>query len=683
MDRIDFMYGFDKFWWIMLFACIVLFEANAQSYKRQIQKGIKSYEQGNYVLALHHFETNMSESSIDQGLAYYRSRCYLELHRPEKAIDILSGLSELDCNNTLQLAWAHYLVDDFNSASTLIVDSKCPNQEDFQTLIEKISIARKTYKNKKGFIVQNFGPDINSVNREYSVVTFNDYNSLLYTSRNDLIGKGAGDGFSFESIFETNAREDKGWTLPTKLSTNLIKENRHDATVQVYAKGRKMISYHDGSLYTSKLEGREWKIESELKFHNTHASDTHCFISEDKRTVYFASDFRSAGKHLDLFVTHLQPDSSWSVPESLEQLNTSFDEDSPFVSIDGVLYFSSRGHGSIGGYDIFKTKYDTVSSSWSTPVNLGYPINSVGEDTYYSTHGKLGYLTSSRNGGYGSLDIYRLFLFNQVKVEGRVISHENQMPIANVEVDMEYDSLFVKSYTDINGHYSMFMPVNRKMHVSFIKDSLNLYESDYIINIQFKDENDNYYNFLIDDNSTTPESMANFQTEDAVTKIKIDVKNDFEPNPYLFAVAQAAEKRWTDSLNLVYENRQNAALEEHALTSGSSFIYFDHNSDEIDEKGRILLDSLCESIRGHEQLVIAIEGHTDLTGNPNYNQQLSWKRAYSVYNYLFLKNIPHDRISISAVGDKKPIRLQDDELSHARNRRVEINFFRKDERHEL
>ncbi|MEP1779089.1 OmpA family protein [Reichenbachiella sp.] len=675
--------GRSLFVWF-IFSAMLFYHKNAYSQERLINRGIKYFERGNYATALAHFESNSDSIVMSNELVHYMSQSYLELHQPQKAKELIEKLSQMDEANTYNLIRANYQLEDFSSAMNLVNQSHHLDDPAFRNLKNKIGNTMEHYDNKKGYIVQNFGSKVNSTHREYSSVIFNHYNTLLFTSRKDSTKKSDIDGLSFETIYKTTIDSNNNWTLPKALATDLVKDKRHDATVQIFSNGKKMISYHDGKLYSSFLKDNVWQIESEFNFHNQLASDTHCFITTDEKTIYFASDFQSTRMDLDLYMSHMLEDGKWSEPEPLSELNTDYDEDSPFLADDGTFYFSSRGHNSIGGYDIFRSSFNEENGSWSKPINLGYPINSVGEDTYYSVHGKVGYLTSSRLGGYGSLDLYRLFLFNKVKIEGHVASKNGQIPLANVEIDLEYDSLFIRSYTDINGNYSLYMPINKEMHVTFIKDSLDIHEDDYIVNVSFKDQNNNEFNFFIGANDSEPKAIANLNTHPKVKEINIDIKNDFEENPFIAVVPNTRESYWVDSLNLVYEKSSYSQNKSHEMNSIVKVLYFDYDQYELSNSNQKLLDSLCESSLVYNNVSsVHILGHTDSRGGSRYNQQLSWQRANAVYEYILDKKILINNFLVKGVGAKKPIMKGDNEASHSENRRVEITFHQYEQKNEL
>lgn len=517
----------------------------SQNLKKIEKKAIQRFKKGNFVDAKNSFLMLFDAEWNKNSTCSYLAKCYLELHQPQKSYEILKTVPDPDQNIIYLLILSNYSLEKFKEADELLRVLEDTVSFDVSSIKQQVDLALETYNNQKGYMIQNFGPGINTEGREYSAVMYNDYNKLLYTSRKETGLNTAKDGLAYETIYSTEIDSADNWKKPEPLDIDLVNDKSHDATVQVYQSGRKLVSYRDGRLYISEYKEGTWQKYEDLDIHGLKGSDTHCFMTNDEKTLFFASDYLTEGLHLDLFVTYRQENGKWSDPVPLDVFNTEFDEDAPFLASDSTFYFSSRGHNSMGGYDIFKSTYDSVNKTWGTPVNMGFPINTVAEDTYYSTDGKIGYLSSTREGGYGSLDLYRVFLFNKVKVEG-VLYNKDQKPMTEALININYDSTTLTSYTDENGYYEMFVPVNKKMHITFIKDSLDQFEGEYIANIFMKDQNNNEFNFFID--YVNPEGQ---EDEQSVKHINIEVKNDYKENPIVASTTLNEEKAWTDSINTV------------------------------------------------------------------------------------------------------------------------------------
>ncbi len=537
----------------------------SQNLKRVEKSAIGDFENGNFIEARDKFKTLLKAEWNLNSTSSYLASCYLELDEPLKSYEVLTQVSEPDALNTYLRILSCYYLEFFEEAERLIVDFPDSTGLEIDDIRERVARAKESYSSGDGILVQNFGENINSENLEYSAVMYNDFNKLLFTSRKEESNVTDVDGLAFETIYSTEIDSTDNWKKAIPLNIEEEKKRSHDATVQVYQSGNKMISYKDGQLYSSTLKDGVWSKDEDFVIHDGKGSDTHCFITPDEKTIFFASDYQSEGRHLDLFVSQKKEDGGWSEPEPLTMFNTEFDEDSPFLASDSTFYFSSRGHNSIGGFDVFKSTYDYESKTWGPPENMGYPINTVAEDIYYTTEGKLAYLSSTRLEGYGSLDLYRVYHFNKVKVEGRLVD-DNKQPISDALIDVKYDSTTLKSYTDAEGNYEIFVPINKKMHITFIKDSLNLFEGDYIANIFFKDENENEFNFFIDYMSSDPEIIKSTEDNKTVKHINVDIKNDYEENPIIASVPKGEESTWSDSVNFVTKARKIEELESREIS---------------------------------------------------------------------------------------------------------------------
>lgn len=550
-------------------------QLSAQNLKKVEKQAIVDFEKANFVDARDKFQTLLKAEWNLNSTASYLASCYLELDEPLKAYEVLTQISDPDELNVYLRILSCYYLEFFEEAENLLSNFPDSGAFDLDDLKNRVARAKESYSSGDGVLVQNFGENINSENLEYSAVMYNDFNKLLFTSRKEESNVTDVDGLAFETIYSTEIDSADNWKKATPLNIEAEKKKSHDATVQVYQSGTKMISYKDGQLYSSSLKDGVWSKDEDFVIHSGKGSDTHCFITKDEKTIFFASDYQSEGRHLDLFVSQKLENGGWSEPQPLTIFNTDEDEDSPFLATDSTFYFSSRGHNSIGGFDVFKSTYNHETSQWGPPENLGYPINTVAEDIYYTTEGKLAYLSSTRLEGYGSLDLYRVYHFNKVKVEGRLVD-DNKQPISDAMIDVKYDSTTLKSYTDADGNYEIFVPVNKKMHITFIKDSLNLFEGDYIANIFFKDENNNEFNFFIDYMSSDPEIIKSNEDKKAVKHINVDIKNDYEENPIIASVPKGEESNWSDSVNYVAKARKIEELESREIS------FIDNKDGDID-----------------------------------------------------------------------------------------------------
>lgn len=638
--------------------------------QKSFKKGAKFFKNNNFIEAQKQFQVLLDSGYRDTELLTYQAQVYLELHEPHAAKDVILLAKKKNQDLDYLLAITHYYLEEFEEAFvelSFVTDTVSYHVTDMH---DKISEVLLHYRDSKGYVVQNFGPEVNTKYQEYAAVMLGSYDELLFTTRNDTSEYTAHDGMGFETIHDTRIDSLNKWHVSDPFEFHTGHEKSHDATVQAYRNGKKLITYHDGHLFKSHLVDNVWEEDGPLDIHGFDAYDTHCYIADDESYIIFSSDYHSYGHNLDLFVSYAQEDGSWSEPERIEELNTEYDEDSPFLAEDSTLYFSSRGHGSLGGYDVYRSTYDKVRKRWGKPKNLDYPINTVAEDIYFSTYGKVAFLSSTRPGGYGSLDLYRVLLFNEFMIEGYLIDDHTKEPIPYAQIDIEYDSLYFRSYTDSTGHYEMFMPVNKDMTVTFIDDTgKKIHSEKYWVDVYFRDKDDRSYDFHIPWEQAPAEYK---EMHGDATLIHVEMKNDFESHQYLASVSHHNVSHWSDSLKNFYEQRR---IKHFVARPGTVTVYFESNSSELGTSVKNVLKELYEDVLKKRNFQLEIGGHTDPTGSAAYNQKLSVFRAQSAADYLHELGLSKKKIKVIGYGEENLLDQSESESSYAKNRRVEFKFF--------
>ncbi|MEM9051531.1 MAG: tetratricopeptide repeat protein [Bacteroidota bacterium] len=294
--------------------------------------------------------------------------------------------------------------------------------------------AKDIMANPVKFEVVNLGDTINSPFPDYSPVISIDENSIFYTSRrirtdssNEFILDRNTGGF-FEDIYVSYKNRKGQWQEPELLNIN---SDVHSATMNVSPNGQTLYIYRDdegGSIYESTLVGESWtdprKLEAPI---NSPSWETHLAASVDGNQVYFISNRKGGIGGRDIWSCKKLPDGKWGEPENLgPTLNTQYEEDAVFISPDeNTLYFSSQGHNSIGGFDVFTSTKDD-EGNWSEPKNIGFPINTTDDDVFFVTSGdgKRAYFSSVREEGFGEKDLYILELPDPPEVRLAVLKGE-------------------------------------------------------------------------------------------------------------------------------------------------------------------------------------------------------------------------------------------------------------------
>ena len=345
-------------------------------------------------------------------------------------------------------------------------------------------------------------------------------------------------------------------------------------------------------------------------------------ISADGRALYFSSIRQGTHGGSDIYVSYYDDKNGWSTPENLgDSINTQYDEMRPFIHPDGkTLYFSSNGWPGMGNFDIYMST-KKADGTWSTPVDLGYPINTPGDELgiHITADGKRAYYASEQKDSYGQKDIYVFDMPAQFKpgyttyVKGNVFDSETHDAIqANIQVyELESGKLFTTFSSDkLNGSFLSTLPAGKNYAVEVMKDGYLFYSQ----NISLADV----------------KSAAPFEINLSLRRIK---------------VGEA----------VVLNN-----------------IFFESEKYELKPESHPELDVVQKMLDKNPSLKIEIGGHTDNTGTEEQNKLLSEKRAKSVYEYLVGKGVDAGRLSYKGYAASKPVASNNTNEGKAQNRRTEF-----------
>lgn len=360
--------------------------------------------------------------------------------------------------------------------SALGTDSKnAKDIEDTQHDIETCKFGKELIKNPIKVIITNLGPNVNSEYPDFSPVLSLDEQTLIFTSRR----KGGAseeklpNGQYLEDIY-VSKYVDGQWEKAVPIGPN-INTPKHEATINLSADGQTLLIYRDqdgGNIYVSELSGTEWSVPKILEAPvNTASWEPHACLTSDNRTLYFVSDRPGGFGGRDIYKCLRLPSGKWGAAQNLgERINTKYDEDGIFIHPDGKqIYFSSKGHQSMGGFDIFTSQINDENGNWTVPVNYGYPVNTPDDDVFFvtSVDGRRGYFSSDKEGGFGEKDIYLLefpeFQPRDITVLiGRIINNSGGS-IANNEIAIvntaNNDTIQILNANSTTGKFGANLPV--------------------------------------------------------------------------------------------------------------------------------------------------------------------------------------------------------------------------------
>ncbi|MES2514325.1 MAG: OmpA family protein, partial [Bacteroidota bacterium] len=347
----------------------------------------------------------------------------------------------------------------------------------------------------------------------------------------------------------------------------------------------------------------------------------------------------------------------WGKPELLN-INTDNDEDAPFIAEDGTLFFASNGIAGYGGYDIFKSKYE--NGFFTTPVNIGQPLNTPGDDIYFALNpnSSNGYYASSRMGGYGDMDIYQIHYVSNEIPECKTIDPE-----------------FVINSTQNEGSelgysFSVTIPDAYKSNVKSISWKVNEETlSQTTASIDYGFPGANTYKIsakVVAYCDTCPAFVALCSEKEIVVGQTILASNtDSVRNNVPATVSLTSSGDMTDE--------QLAALGWN--TTG---YYFEYDKYTLCEDARVVLTQNINVLKKNRDLVVVINGYADSRGTDGYNNELSLKRANTVKQYMVQSGISKNRItSVNGYGETMITNGCDDntpctEEKHQVNRKVDV-----------
>ncbi|MBI4945153.1 MAG: OmpA family protein [Bacteroidetes bacterium] len=337
------------------------------------------------------------------------------------------------------LGQAYHLTYRFDEALAMFDKFKgCINMGDI-TAAKDLNRRIEICKTAKTFVaspikctITNLGDSINSLYPDYGAVITADESQLYFTSRRFNAETGGNDNRDvrdkfYEDIWVSNKKDDDTWGEAKPLSTH-INSWYNEAITGISADGQQLLYYKDdksGSIYYSRLDGDQWSYgymigtdPGDITDINTQYHEPSACLSPDGSTLYFVSDRPGGFGGEDIYKCVKLPTGRWSKATNLgPTINTPYNEDAPYMHPDGTtLFFSSNGHNTMGGFDIFFSMRE--DSGWTPPQNMGYPINTTDDDVFYvmSADGKRAYFSSVRTEGKGEQDIYLVTIPQRVVI---------------------------------------------------------------------------------------------------------------------------------------------------------------------------------------------------------------------------------------------------------------------------
>jgi outer membrane protein OmpA-like peptidoglycan-associated protein len=527
----------------------------------------------------------------------------------------------------------------------------------------------KTHSGKSKEI-ENIGPNVNTVNSEYAPVVNESDSVMMFTARNASVTGSKIDHWDekyFEDMF-ISVKSGGVFNKPENFSGNnkyvaLVPNTRkHDAVVSLSLDEKQFITYRDNKLWISKLEDGKWTGPDLLPDNiNVGTYQPHATLSYDGKTIYFTSDKPGGFGGLDIYKCIKKDNGDWSDPENMgPTVNTAKDEDSPQISYNSrTLYFSSKGHNSIGGYDIFQTTFDPYASKWSDAENMGMPLNSGGDDIFYKPNraGTMAYFASFRPEGYGDMDIYIYHLPKNAVFEPCYTMADLQRMKWPVSFTiLSADSFLVNETAEFDaanfssGAFDL-ISYSWKIDTFLVRDSAGI-----------------HYKFP---------SAGKYQV-----KLSLLGMNKVTEETSEFCISKEIRIKDKDIQVVISGTLNKDSLKNYNQNNlpdlGLQKVYYDFDKFGLRKDARETLDRNIEILKQHPEVIIKVLGNTDSRGSNTYNKILSERRARYVVEYMEKHGVSKSRIvAVISNGEDDLINKCGDgencsNYDHSLNRRTEF-----------
>jgi len=608
----------------------------------ELQNGDDYFYSGNtaiYKFAIQHYESANKFNHYNASLNYKLGVCYLMAHQKDLALTHLQKAIELNpeveseayyylgLTYQMMLRWDEAITQYFHYGELVKGTEPVGN---VNRRIEECRNGKEILMKPVRVKIENLGATINSKGPEYTPLITADESALFFTSRRP---GSTGDETDiddleyYEDIY-TSEKINGQWTVAKNLGPT-VNTPLHDAGAGLSTDGQILFVFkggrNNGDILISNKNKGDWSIPVDPgKYINTKYHESSACLSPDKSTLYFSSDRPGGYGGRDLY--NSQWDSTkkiWGPAVNMGKVvNSEYDEEGVYMHpIGNTLYFSSKGHTSMGGYDVF---YSTLlNGNWQKPLNVGYPVNTPDDDVYFviSANSDHAYYATVKDDTFGETDLYRITylaeadkpISRMMVLKGMITDATTDLPMAaTIEIVDLNKQEHIGNYSSDSktGKYLISLPAGKK-YGAFVYSKGYLFESTY------------------------------FDVADSIT--------------YVENIYDVALKPMETGSDVVLTN-----------------IFFDSGSPEIKKESEPVLKDLAKIMTDNPTLTIEISGHTDNEGDDKLNLKLSENRAKNVVEFMIAQGISKERLSYKGYGETKPLFPNNTPENRMKNRRIEF-----------
>lgn len=626
-----------RFLLLLTLGLLATFSVNAQSKKsfKYFNSAREEVRNNNYPKALDDLEKAIEDTPDFIEAILFKADLHKELGQGEEALKLYKQALDNNGPYYVNLFYGEALFQQGQYEEAIVyLERYTQNPRATQKylsqangLIDNSRFAINATQSPKSYNPENLGKQVNSSAMEYFPSISADGNTLVFTHR-DPDGDPSDEDFWLTTRDSVGAPWSKASPLRGQLNTTLNEGAQaitSSGSVIFFAACDRPDGQGSCDIYASFLtrDGLWSKPINLGKNINTPLWESQPSISSDGKTLYFVRGKNSFDKNIDIYYSTLEG-RSWTPAQKIPgKVNTEMQETSPYIHFDNqTLYFSSNGHPGMGDLDFF-VSHRLENGSWGEPENLGYPINTSGQEfsLIVAPDGKTGFFSSDNiEGGFGLLDLYSFELPAEARaveiayIKGKVTNKKTgELVDAEIEFsDLEKNKVVLTEQSGKDGRYFSVLPGN----------------SDYALSVQKK-------GFLF--------YSKNFGLK-----------------------TQGMDRAYELNVELIpIEVGEKVKLEN---------IFFGFDSYQLEERSFAELATVKNFMDENPEVTISVEGHTDNEGTSAYNTKLSTQRAKSVYDYLISKGVSAERLSYKGYGDSQPLADNSTEEGRALNRRTEIKI---------
>lgn len=576
-----------------------------------LQKAEKLITDGKLKDALRILNSELKENPGDPAVLYFTGKVYLAERNTRLATLFLSQASEKtegkEPEVQLALADAYQKSHQFDLALEILQSLTVPPK--FRpALLKKIQECRTGSAEKARPLevkISNLGPKVNTAADEFHPLVSADFMQLFF-SRTE-----AGETQIYQSFNKS------GWETALPLESP-VNSGKGETLAGIPTDGQTLYFIRPdrkGDIFQSEFRDGRWSSPKAFPW-NSPGKESSLSLSADGKLLFFVSD-RQGSK--DIFWCK-KAGNSWSKPQRCAaNINTKLDEESPWLDADGrYLYFSSQGHETMGGFDIFRVEWGRAGAD---PENVGYPINSAADDLYYMIlpDQKSAFYSSARDGGFGGEDLYSIRM--QVGKPAQL-------------------SLFKGTISDQTG-----LPVDAQVLIS-------------------------------ETGGTQPVAKIKAHPETGTFVTMLPAGKSYsvllEREGFLFSSDVVDLKEPASGAELNRDYRLQKLIPGVTLVLNN--VFFDPGKSSLRRESSQELMRILAILRQNPGLKVEISGHLDAGGPEDVLQKLSENRAQAVVDYLVATGIKSSRLVVKGYGSSKPIADNKTEYGRQQNRRTEFKI---------